>query len=66
MASGNNIREITFLTSAARTSSRTSVSDGAVDNFDEILLVLDVTAASGTSPTLDVDYQISTDGGTRW
>lgn len=47
---------ITFLPSAART---TSGSSGQIDcSFaDEMLIFLDVTAVSGTSPTLDVSVK---------
>lgn len=54
----------TLLSSAART---TSGSSDYVDvsNFAEMVALLDVTAASGTSPTLDVKFQTS-DNGTDW
>jgi hypothetical protein len=34
--------------------------------YDDLLLYLNVTAQSGTSPTLDVDYQTSPDNGATW
>lgn len=33
---------------------------------DSYTIILDVTAASGTSPTLDVALQVTVDGGTTW
>lgn len=37
-----------------------------VKDFDESTVYLDVTAASGTSPTMDITYQVSPDNGTNW
>lgn len=52
----------TFLASAARTASGES---GVIDlGFaDEAIVFLDVTAASGTSPTLDVKIQVADPNG---
>lgn len=58
-------RVYTALASAARTASGNSGAIGVVENFDELLVVLSVTAAS-PSDTLDVAYQVSPDGGTTW
>lgn len=58
-------RIYTVAASAARTSSGSALL-GPVENFDEAHLILDVTAASGTAPTLDVAFQVSLDGGTTW
>lgn len=52
--------------SAARTATASSELDHTVENFDEATLCVNVTAASGTSPTLAVSYEISPDGGTTW
>lgn len=51
--------------SAARTASANS---SALDAYDHDILVcyLSVTANSGTTPTLDVKFQDSPDGGTTW
>lgn len=38
----------------------------AVRKAHTMAIYLDVTAASGTTPTLDVSLQFSTDGGTTW
>jgi hypothetical protein len=51
--------------SAARTATATS-SVYDVGNVDNLISYLSVTAASGTSPTLDVKAQDSPDGGTTW
>lgn len=52
--------------SAARTATASSELDHTVENFDEATLCVDVTAASGTSPTLAISYEISPDNGTTW
>lgn len=57
-----------FLTpaaSAARTASGSSDPFGIVESFDEAIVFVDITAVSGTSPTLSVEYQYSPDG-SRW
>lgn len=53
------------LASAARTTTGTST---AFDTGDliSLLAALDITAASGTTPTLDVKLQTSFDGGSTW
>jgi len=38
--------------------------NGILGDYDEVVGYLDVTAASGTSPTLDINFQNSVDGGT--
>lgn len=48
--------KVTFLSSAARTTSGES-GELNLSYGDEILVFLDVTAVSGTSPTLDVKVQ---------
>lgn len=54
-----------LLASAARTSDGQS---GAVDlgKFNDLIVYLDITAASGTTPTLDVKLQTSYDDGGTW
>lgn len=54
-----------LLASAARTSDGQSAAV-ACDWAHELLVMVDVTAVSGTSPTLDVDIEVSPDGGTTW
>ncbi|MEW5820327.1 MAG: hypothetical protein AB1782_09065 [Cyanobacteriota bacterium] len=56
---------ITFLSSASRTSSGNSGNGVYVGENAESVIYLDVTAASGTSPTLDVSIQDTIDG-TNW
>src|SRR5260370_15699317 len=52
-------------TSAARTATATSASINVGDS-DTLVGYLAVTANSGTTPTLDVKFQDSPDGGTTW
>lgn len=54
------LKQWTFLASAARTASANGVGL-RVDGFTRATIYLSVTAASGTSPTLDVKPQISFD-----
>lgn len=61
---------VPLVSSAARTSSGNS---GNLKNtatnipiFNAAAIILDVTAQSGTSPTLDVSIETSVDGGTTW
>jgi hypothetical protein len=55
-------KEITPITVTDATASGTFEIDGHFGNVDEMRLQLDVTAASGTTPTLDVDIQDTLDG----
>jgi hypothetical protein len=56
-----------WVTSAARTATGNSGAlNYPVDNITGGTWILNVTAASGTSPTLDVSIQITPDGGTTW
>lgn len=59
-------RTITILPSAARTASGTADIGDSAAEFDSVDIFLDVTAASGTSPSLIATYQASVDGGTTW
>ena len=55
------------VSSAARTATGNSGTlDARWSQLDDIRLILDCTAASGTSPTLDVALQITPDDGTTW
>lgn len=56
----------TVIPSAARTATFNHDLEGLAAQYDEMAIYLNVTAASGTSPTLDVVYQTSNDGGTTW
>jgi hypothetical protein len=51
--------------SAARTATATS-STFEIYGAETLVCYLSVTAASGTTPTLDVKFQDSPDGGTTW
>lgn len=55
----------TPLASAARTANGNSDVFEFPESFDELLVYLDITAVSGTSPTMTVSYETSPDG-TRW
>lgn len=57
-------RIYTAVASAERTETGDSGAIGVVENFDEMLVILNVEAAS--AGTLDVAYQVSGDGGTTW
>lgn len=57
---------ITPVASAARTASGTSSTLEGVGEWGTIRARLAVTAASGTSPTLDVVVEDTLDGGTNW
>ncbi|MHB9003991.1 MAG: hypothetical protein ACYC6C_07990 [Coriobacteriia bacterium] len=56
----------TPLPSAARTATGTTANLDGYGATETLRAQLDVTAASGTSPTLDVVIQDSLDGGTTW
>jgi len=56
----------TPIPSAARTATGNKSLDGMAGDWDEMVLYLNVTAASGTNETLDVVYQTTDDGGTTW
>lgn len=55
-----------LLASGARTISGEGSAAIDLGKFREGYVILNVTAASGTTPTLDVKIQISPDGGTTW
>ena len=59
-------KTITPIESAARTATGNHLLSNWPANFDEVVGYLDVTAASGTSPTLDLVYEVSPDDGTTW
>jgi len=55
------------LASATQTATGNSANiDARWSQLPDIRLILDVTAASGTSPTLDVALQVTPDGGTTF
>lgn len=56
---------VTVQASAAKTATNSSAAL-VVGNYREAIATLNVTAASGTTPTLDVKLQTSDDGGTTW
>lgn len=59
------VQKITLQASAAQTASNNSASQ-SVGIRREMLLLLNVTAASGTSPTLNVKLQTTDDAGATW
>ena len=54
----------TMLTGAAFTALQAGV-DIACEHFTEVVIYIDVTTVTGTSPTLDIDIEVSHDG-TTW
>lgn len=59
-------RVFTPIPSAARTATGNHDLSGIPGDWDEVVGYLNVTAASGTSPTLDIKYQTTPDDGTTW
>ncbi len=57
---------ITLQPSTAETASGSAIVAESVGEFRELLVTLNCTAASGTTPTLNVKLQTSDDGGTTW
>lgn len=55
-----------IVASAARTTSDNSGVIGLFDRGEVVSLLIDVTAASGTGPTLDLEVEWSQDGGTTF
>ena len=58
-------RNFVVVASAARTTTGTSATIDAPEGLD-LVLSANVTAASGTTPTLDLSVEWSSDGGTTW
>lgn len=48
------------------TANTSSAADSSPTDYDEALVHIDITAISGTSPTLTVFYESSLDGGSTW
>jgi hypothetical protein len=61
----SNITDVTLFASAARTATANGTAV-ALGDLGTLRLFLDVTAASGTTPTLDVTVETSYDGSTGW
>jgi hypothetical protein len=62
-----NSRNITLLPSVARTTNHTSDTDqGCAAEHTEAVLFVDVTAVSGTTPSLTIVVETSWDGATWW
>lgn len=55
-----------ILSSAARTTTGQSPSTYLPKQFQSLTVYIDVTAVTGTSPSMTVDYQVSPDDGTTW
>lgn len=67
MASGNYQTPIIKVLQASAAQTATTQSTAFVlPKADAYMGYVNVTAASGTSPTLDIVWQTSTDGGTTW
>jgi len=56
------LRNVTVLPSAARTTTGTTDLGASASEFDSVDLFIDVTAVAGTGPTLAFTYQASVDG----
>lgn len=52
--------------SAARTATVASFGTAMPESYDEVNVMIDITAVSGTTPTLVINYQVSPDDGTTW
>jgi hypothetical protein len=63
---GAQNKTVTLLASGARTASGVGSAVCGFARYEKFICQLDVTAASGTTPTLDVVVQHSIDGGTNW
>jgi ABC-type nitrate/sulfonate/bicarbonate transport system substrate-binding protein len=61
-----NFRAYTLLASSTKTATGTSTAVCGLGVYTKYGLQIAVSAASGTSPTLDVIVQHSIDGGTTW
>jgi hypothetical protein len=57
--------QVTELASAARTTTGQSVGSAMPNEYEELNVYLNVTAVSGTTPSMTVTYQCSPDG-TNW
>lgn len=64
MAKGG--QTFTLAASAARTATADGAAVCGLGRYEKFSLQLDVTAVTGTNPTLDVTVQHSIDGGTNW
>jgi hypothetical protein len=60
------VKSEVLVASAARTATGTGTQKCGFGRYEKFAFLLDVTAASGTTPTLDVTIQHSIDGGTNW
>lgn len=66
-SSGATVGPTTIAAAAGQTLTATAYSATYdLSQFREALLLVNVTAISGTSPTFDVNYQISPDNGVTW
>lgn len=65
MVSVSNSKEIEVLPSASRTVSGNSTTID-VGNYKEAIVFLDVTVVSGTTPTLDVNFQTQDSVSGKW
>ncbi len=63
---GTKTGMVELLASAARTTTNNSGGNDFPESFDQCIAYVTVTAASGTTPTLDIKYQVSDDRGTTW
>lgn len=61
----SNITDVTLFASAARTTTANGTAV-ALGDLGTLRLLLDVTAASGTTPSMTVTVETSFDGSTNW
>lgn len=62
----SNGRVYTVIPSAARTTTFNHDLEGLAKDYEEMVLYVNCTAVSGTTPTLDISYETTMDGGTTW
>src|SRR5579859_7427309 len=62
----NTTQRTVIVNSAAYTASGVSAAQQLNGLYNELLLLLKVTAVAGTTPTLNVFVDVSDDGGTTW
>jgi hypothetical protein len=60
------VQRITLQASSAQTATNNGTAYTGVGNRREMIVFLNVTAVSGTTPSMTVKMQTSDDGGTTW
>lgn len=57
---------VTILASGAQTATASHTTISGLGSFTQAIITLNITAVSGTTPSLTVKLQTSDDGGTTW